>query len=328
MNKLSAGITGVGAYLPEKILTNAEMEKIVDTSDEWIVARTGIRQRYVAAPHETTSDLAAHAARDALCDAGISVEQIDLILVATVTPDAMMPSTASQVQKRIGAVHAGVLDIEAACSGFVYGLTIAQQFILSGSMNHILVIGADAMTRHLDWNDRKTCILFGDGAGAAVVSRAFDGNGLLDFYLGADGSVPKEWLMLGGNGSVDAQGIVVKHREAHLMMNGTAVYKFGVEILPHLVNTVLQKSHLSLEAVDLIIPHQGNKRIIESAAERLNVHLSKFYINIDKRANTSAASIPIAMVDARQDGRFKEGDTVVLAAFGAGFTWAGIALRY
>lgn len=324
----TAGIVGIGAYLPERILTNVDLGRIVDTTDEWITARTGIKQRHIADPDEATSDLAAKAATKALRSATIGAEAIDMILVATFTPDAMMPSTASQVQKQIGAVNAAVLDIEAACSGFVYGLVIAQQFIETGSMKNILVIGADTVTRYLDWKDRTTCVLFGDGAGAAVVSRTECGSRLLGYHLGADGAAPKEWLTLIGSGSAGRLAGVQRQMETHLIMNGKAIFKFGVEILPRLITTVLQKSHLDLDEIDLIIPHQANKRIIESAAERLGLPTEMFYMNIDLRANTSAASIPIAMVDACSEGRLRQGDMLLLAGFGGGLTWGGMALEF
>jgi 3-oxoacyl-[acyl-carrier-protein] synthase-3 len=325
---LAAGIIGVGSYLPERIVTNANLELMVNTSDEWITTRTGISKRHIADPNEATSDLAAKAAKNALQSAMITAEDIDMILVATFTPDAMIPSTASQVQNKIGAVHASVLDIEAACSGFVYGLVIAQQFIQTGAMKNILVIGAEVVSRYLDWKDRTTCVLFGDGAGAAVVSRTNKGSTFLGFHLGADGSSPKELLMLIGSGSINRQATMNNQSKDHIIMDGKAIYKFGIDILPEIVTTVTHKSHVKLSEVDLIIPHQANKRIIESAAERLGLSMEKFYVNIDRRANTSAASIPIAMVDARNEGRLKNGDIVVLAGFGAGLTWGSVAMKF
>ena len=328
MSNHAACIVGLGAYLPERVLTNIDLCKIVDTTDEWITARTGIKQRHIADPDQATSDLAAEAATRALQGATIAPESIDMILVATFTPDAMTPSTASRVQKQIGAVNAAVLDIEAACSGFVYGLVIAQQFIETGTMKNILVIGADTVTRYLDWKDRNTCVLFGDGAGAAVVSRAECGSRLLGYHLGADGAAPREWLMLIGSGSAGRLAGVQRQMETHLTMNGKAIFTFGVEILPKLIATVLQKSHLELDEIDLIIPHQANKRMIQSTAESMGLPIEKFYMNIDLCANTSAASIPIAMVDACSEDRLRHGDMLLLAGFGGGLTWGGIALEF
>jgi 3-oxoacyl-[acyl-carrier-protein] synthase-3 len=328
MNEYSAGILGIGEYLPEKIVTNNELTQLIDTSDEWIVNRTGIKQRHIAEPSQVTSDLGAAAANQALADAGISAADVDMIIVATITPDSLMPSTASQVQKKIGARNAAALDVSAACSGFVYGLTVAEQFVLSGSMKHVLVIGAEILTRSLDWKDRSICVLFGDGAGAAVVGRVSMDRGFLGFHLGADGSAPTEWLSLIGSGTSGRHDAVLTESFYHMSMHGKAIYKFGVDILPETIKTVLRKSNLRLEDIDLIIPHQANKRIIASAAAHLEISMSKFYVNIDRRANTSGASIPIAMTDARNDGLLKKGDTVLLAGFGGGLTWGGIALKY
>jgi 3-oxoacyl-[acyl-carrier-protein] synthase-3 len=328
MKEYSVGILGIGAYLPEKVVTNNDLTQLVDTSDAWIIERTGIKQRHIAESSSVTSDLAAGAAKQALADAGISAEDVDLILVATITPDSLMPSTATQVQKKIGAKNAAALDISAACSGFVYGLTIAQQFILSGSMKHILVIGAEILTRSLDWNDRSICVLFGDGAGAAVVGCVPNDKGIVGYHLGADGTAPAEWLSLIGSGTSGHHDAGLTESFYRMSMHGKAIYKFGVDILPVTIKTVLQKSQMSIEDIDLIIPHQANKRIIVSAAEHLGVPMNKFYMNIDRRANTSGASIPIAMTDARNDGVLKKGNTILLAGFGGGLTWGSIVLKY
>lgn len=328
MRKQSAGIIGIGSYLPKKILTNVDLEKIIDTSDEWITTRTGIKQRHIAAQEEATSDLATQAALSGLHDAGMHPKQLDMILVATFTPDTMMPSTASQVQKNIGATNACALDINAACSGFVYGLVVAHQFIVTGAMDNVLVIGAETLSRYLDWNDRTTCVLFGDGAGAAVISRTDDGSGILDWHLGTDGAQPRENLILVGSGCANGQFAALERKINYIRMNGRAIFKFSVDILPDVIMNVLRKSDLTLDEINIIIPHQANKRIIESAAERLGLSIEKFYVNIDRRANTSAASIPIAMVDAQNEGKLKKGDMVVVAGFGAGLTWGSIILRF
>lgn len=323
----SAGIVGIGSYLPERVLTNDELADFVDTSDEWITTRTGIRQRHVAGQEEATSDLASRAAMVALEDASMSPKQLDMILVATFTPDTMMPSSASRVQKNIGATNAIALDINAACSGFIYGLVIAHQFVLNGAMKNVLVIGAETLTKYLDWSDRTTCVLFGDGAGAAIVSTIDNGSGILGWHLGTDGSQPRENLMLIGSGSLNGQFTALQQSSNYLTMDGKAIFKFSVDILPAVITTVLRKSDLTLDQVSMIIPHQANKRIIESASERLGASMDKFYVNIDRRANTSAASIPIAMVDARNEGKLKRGDIVVLAGFGAGLTWGGLTMK-
>jgi 3-oxoacyl-[acyl-carrier-protein] synthase-3 len=326
MSKKNAGIIGIGAYLPDKILTNADLEKIVDTSDEWIVSRSGIRKRHIADVNEATSDLATQAALEAIKDAQLNPSDIDMVIVATITPDMMIPSTATRVQGKIKATNACAFDIEAACSGFVYGLAIAKSFVLNGEMRNILVIGAEILTRYVDWNDRTMCVLFGDGAGAVVVSTVNAGRGLLGFHLGADGNTPRKWLMLPGSGSLNGSVPVSEDRKDFMTMDGKAIFKFGVSILPNIINKVLIQSHLTINDIKLIVPHQANIRIIEAAAKRLGVGMEKFYVNIDQRANTSAASIPIAMSDARNEGRLKKGDTIVLGGFGAGLTWASIAL--
>ena len=326
MAEKNAGIIGIGAYLPNKILTNADLEKIVDTSDEWIVSRSGIRKRHIADANEATSDLAVHAALKAIQDAQLNPSEIDMVIVATITPDMMLPSTATRVQKKIKATNACAFDIGAACSGFVYGLAIAKSFVLNGEMRNIVVIGAEILTRYVDWNDRTMCVLFGDGAGAVVVSTVDAGRGFLGFHLGADGNTPVKWLMLPGSGSFNCSIPVSKDRENFITMDGKAIFKFGVSILPNIINKVLIQSHLTINDIKLIVPHQANIRIIEAAAKRLGVGMEKFYVNIDQRANTSAASIPIAIFDARNEGRLKKGDTIVLGGFGGGLTWASIAL--
>lgn len=324
-----AYITGIGSYLPSRILSNEDLEKIVDTTDEWIFTRTGIKQRYIVAKEESTSDLATKASLSAIEDAKISADEIDMIIVATFTPDMMLPSTAAKVQKNIGAKNASAFDISAACSGFIYGLSIAQQFILSGAMKNILVVGAETITKYLNWNDRNTCVLFGDGAGAAVVSQNSKGSKILGSNLGADGNHPIEWLMLPGSGSVNGYDEnTFNDKNNFITMNGKEIFKFSVNILPSIITTVVENNGMTTEDIDLIIPHQANRRIIESAAERLNIPIKKFYMNIDRCANTSAASIPIAMVDARRENRVKKGDIIVLAGFGAGLTWGSTLIQY
>lgn len=327
MDNMNSYIVGIGAYLPTQILTNKDLEKIVDTSDDWIVNRTGIKNRHIAAKKEATSDLATKAALSALEDAKIKAEELDMIIVATFTPDVMMPSTATRVQRNIGAQNAFAFDISAACSGFIYGLSIAHNFIISGALKNVLVVGAETMTKYVNWSDRNTSVLFGDGAGAAVVSRNNIGYKIIGFHLGSDGNSPREWLMLAGSGSFNGDENILKGKENFITMNGREIFKFSVNILPSIITTVLEKYKLKIEDIDLIIPHQANRRIIESAAKRLDIPVQKFYINIDRYANTSAASIPIAMFDMQRENKLNKGEVIILAAFGAGLTWGGAILQ-
>ena len=325
---MNSYIKGMGAYLPHRILSNQDLEKMVDTTDEWIVTRTGIKNRYISAETEATSDLATKASLAALEDAKLDAKELDMIIVATFTPDMMMPSTATRVQKNIGAINATAFDISAACSGFIYGLSIADQFILTGAMKNIMVIGAETLSKYVDWSDRNTNILFGDGAGAIVVSQDNIGAKILGFHLGSNGNSPREWLMLSGSGSINGSENVPQEKKNFIKMNGKEIFKFSVNILPDIITTVVKKYGLTIDDVNLVIPHQANKRIVEAAAERLHLPIQKFYLNIDRCANTSAASIPIAMVDARSENMFNSGDVIVLAGFGAGLTWGSMLLRY
>ncbi len=323
-----AGIISTGSYLPKKIVTNFDLEKMVDTSNEWIVSRTGIEQRHIANDGETTSDLAVQAAFKALDNAEIHANELDLIIVATLTPDTLMPSTATQVQKKLKATNAAAFDISAACSGFVYALTIARQFINSGEYRYILVIGAETLTKFVDWQDRNTCVLFGDGAGAAIVSQVNSGSGIFASYIGADGAPPYQWLTIEGGGSLmPPTNQTVQNRAHYIKMNGKEIFKFGCHIIVEAVEKVLEKAGLNLADVDYIIPHQANIRIIESAAKKLNFPLEKFIVNIDQCANTSAASIPIALDQAYQKGMIQKEDLLVLVGFGSGFTWGSVAIK-
>ncbi|MDR3626890.1 MAG: ketoacyl-ACP synthase III [Ignavibacteriaceae bacterium] len=328
MENSNSYISGIGSYLPSQMLTNKDLEKMVDTTDEWIVSRTGIKKRYISAKEEATSDLATKASLSAIEDAGISPNEINMIIVATFTPDMMLPSTATRVQKNIGANNASAFDISAACSGFIYGLSIAHQFIINGTMKNVLVIGAETITKYVDWSDRNTSVLFGDGAGAVVVSQNSNGAKILGFNLGANGNPPREWLMLAGGGSVNRDENILKGKKNFITMNGKEIFKFGVNILPATITTVVKKYGLTNEDIDLVIPHQANRRIIEAAAVILNIPIQKFYINIDRYANTSAASIPIAMFDARKENILNKGDIIVLAGFGAGLTWGSMLIKY
>jgi len=323
----AAGIVGLGSYVPEKVLTNFDLEKLVETSDEWITTRTGIKERRVAAAHETTTTLAIEAAKAALADANIPASEVDLIIVATVTPDYFFPSTACQVQHAIGAPKAAAFDLLVGCTGFVYGVVTACQFIQAGTANCALVIGSETLTRIVDWTDRKTCVLFGDGAGAAVVAPVSEGKGLLGFDLGSDGS---------GGSLLKAEALqsccltpatVGLNGRPIIYMNGNEVFKFAVRVMADSTIASVQKAGLTINDVDLIVPHQANIRIIDAAARRLGVPMEKIVVNVDKYGNTSAASIPIAMDEAKRSGLLREGSVVVAVSFGAGLSWASFVMR-
>lgn len=315
---IRAGISGVGHRVPDRILSNADLESMVDTTDQWIVERTGIQERRLVAPDETLADLCQGAARKALENANLSALDLDLIIVATSTPDNLFPSTAATVQHALGA-RCGAFDLEAACSGFVYALIVASQFIATGAMKNVLVIGGEVMSRFVDWTDRNTCILFGDGAGAAVVSATEEGFGLLGFDLGADG---------GGGELLHCAVRPNQNSNGKIFQSGREVYKFAVHQMGESAVRALHACELKGEDVDILVPHQANIRIIESAAKRLGMPMDKVFVNLQKYGNTSAATIPIALSEARAQGRIKRGDTVVLVGFGAGLTWASAVLKW
>ena len=328
MRGSNAGILGTGFYVPEKILTNFDLEKMVDTNDAWIVERTGIRARHIAPKDVPVSELAYQAALKALADAKTEPDELDLIIVATLTSDCIVPSTACILQDRLGAHHAAAFDLVAACSGFVYASTVAAQFIESGVYKKVLVIGAETLSKYVDWEDRNTCVLFGDGAGAAVYGPVDPGYGILSFDLGSDGS-GADFLGIPSSGSkypVDEEMIAKKMNRIH--MNGKEVFKFAVRVLGATVQRSLADAGLKKGDIDWLVPHQANTRIIESAAKRLAMPLEKVIINIEKYGNVSAASIPIALAEAAGAGRFKRGDIVALDGFGAGLTWASCILRW
>lgn len=328
MNLRSVGIIGTGKYVPERILTNAELAQIVDTSDEWIVSRTGMKERRIAAPEQATSDLAYEAALQALASANLTTEELDLIVVCTITPDMSFPSTACLVQERLGAKKAAAFDLSAACAGFIYGLASASSFVQTGIYQNALVIGAECLSRITDYTDRNTCILFGDGAGAAVIAPVEAGRGFEAFELGADGS-GKELLKLEGGGSRKPASIETIEAKAHFMyMNGREVFKFAVRIMGNAAEEALNKAGKTKADIDLFIPHQANMRIIQSAIDRLDLPEEKCFVNLPKYANTSAASIPIALAEAAEEGRLKKGDTVVLVGFGGGLTWGACVLGW
>ncbi|MFD2700063.1 beta-ketoacyl-ACP synthase III [Paenibacillus shunpengii] len=320
------GVIGTGKYVPEKILTNHDMEKMMDTNDEWIVSRTGIRERHIAAPEEATSDLAYEAAKAAAASAGISPSDIELIIVATITPDSAFPSTACILQDKLGAKGAAAFDLSAACSGFVYGLATATSFIQSGMYNNALVIGVDCLSRITDYTDRNTAVLFGDGAGAVILGEVPEGRGFKSFDLGAEGAGGPLLNIQAGGSRLPASETTLANKQHYIYMNGREVFKFAVRVMGTATIDVLDKAGLTKEDVDLFIPHQANIRIIQSAMQRLELPEDKVVINVDKYANTSAASIPLALVEAAEEGRMKAGDTILMVGFGGGLTWGASVL--
>lgn len=327
--RLGAIITGTGCALPERRLTNADLEKLVETSNDWIVQRTGMRERRIAGPNDSTSSLATAAARRALDDANLSPQEIDLLIVGTLTPDMLTPSTACLVQRNLGIQrHIGAFDVNAACSGFVYSLSIASQFIQTGAFRHILVIGAETLSRVIDYSDRNTCILFGDGAGAAVVSRSEDpSRGLQAFTLGANGE-GAQFISIPAGGSLHpASASTIAEKMHYLKMNGREVYKFAVHQMTESLRSAMEACGLTADTIKLVVPHQVNQRIIDSATEKMGFPKDKVFINIDRYGNTSAASVPIALDEARKSGRCGKGDWIIMVAFGAGLTWAAATVK-
>ena len=326
-NLRRACIAGTGSSVPEKVLTNFDLEKMVDTSDEWIRTRSGIERRHIARDGETTGTLGAEAAQRALDDAGIGPEEVDLILVATITPEMVFPSTACVVQEAIGAVNAGAMDVN-ACSGFIYALSVADLMVASGKCRHVLVIASETLSRITDWTDRNTCVLFGDGAGAAVVSPSPDETrGILSTYLKSDGS-KGEILYLPGGGSRNPTSHETVDQGMHFIkMSGRETFKVAVQAMGDAAVRILKAAGLSGEDVDLMIPHQANMRIIQATAKRIDLPMEKVYVNLNEYGNTSAATIPIALDEARKNGRLKSGDLALFVAFGGGLTWASALVR-
>lgn len=324
-----AQIVGWGMCVPEKVLTNEDLARAVDTTDEWIVSRTGIKARRIATgERESTGALALRAAREALLVAGLAPAQLDLVIVATATPEYVFPSTASLVQDGLGASATGAFDLSAGCSGFIYGLSLAANAIRSGAADHVLVIGAETLSRITDWTDRNTCVLFGDGAGAVVVSAHTERCGVLATELGSDGSGGQLLIMPAGGSRNPASHETVSNGGHFIKMNGREVFRFATTQVPKATEAVVRKAGWEIADLNLIIPHQANTRIIESAAKRLNLPLDKFFINLDQYGNTSAASIPIALCEAIAAGRIRPGDRLVLVGFGAGLTWAAAAIEW
>ncbi|GHH98485.1 beta-ketoacyl-ACP synthase III [Neobacillus kokaensis] len=308
---MRAGIIGMGRYLPEKVLTNQDLEKIVDTSDEWIRTRTGIEERRIAADDVNTSDMAFIAAQKAIENAGITPEDIDLILVATVTPDSPFPSVSCRIQERLGAKKAAAMDVSAACAGFMYGIVTGKQFIESGVYKHVLVVGVEKLSKITDWSDRNTAVLFGDAAGAAILGPVSGERGILSFELGADGTGGKHL-----------------YQDEYIIMNGREVFKFAVRQMGESCINVLEKAGLKKEDVDFLIPHQANIRIMEASRQRLELPEEKMSKTVNKYGNTSAASIPISLIEELEAGKIKDDDLIVMVGFGGGLTWGAIAIRW
>ncbi len=317
----------MGSYLPKRVLTNQDLEKMVDTTDEWIVTRTGIHERHIARPDEATSDMAVEAAKQALADAGLKAEDIDLIIVATITPDMFFPSTACLVQHKLGCRHVPAFDISVACSGFVYGIAIANQFISSGVYRHALVIGAEKLSSVTDWSDRGTCVLFGDGAGAAVLGPVNSG-GIVSVYLGADGSKGDLLNLPAGGSKLPASKKTVEDKLHFIKMNGAELFKHAVKIMADAALEATKPLNLKAKDIDLVIPHQANLRILMAVAKRMGLSEDKIYLNIDKYGNMSAASSAIALADAVKEGRIKKGNKILLDAFGGGLTWGAIVIEW
>ncbi|MDH7600926.1 MAG: beta-ketoacyl-ACP synthase III [Armatimonadota bacterium] len=323
-----AGIIGVGSAVPNRVLTNHDLEKMVDTTDEWIRTMTGIEERRIADEGEATSDYAIRAGRKAIESAGLSPQDIDLIILATFTGDTPLPATACIVQNALGCKGTPAFDLAAGCSGFVYGLATADAFVRSGHYEHVLVIGADLLSRVTNWTDRSTCVLFGDGAGAAVVAPVDEDGGFMAFELGAEGSgAGVLCIPAGGSRHPYTPEDLAAHRDK-IYMEGREVFKFAVKIQGEATERVVAKCGLSVEDIDLVVPHQANTRIIESAVNRLGLPMEKFYVNLQKYGNTSAASIPIALDEAVSEGKIKKGDIIVTVGFGAGLTWAAGVMKW
>ena len=322
---MNSKITGTGSYLPENIRTNYDLEKMIETSHDWIVERTGIEQRHIAAKGQTTSDLAEPAARNAIEMSGLEVDDIDLIIVGTTTPDLVFPSTACLLQKRLGIRDCTAFDVQAVCTGFVYALGIADKFIKSGSHKRALVVGAETLSNIIDWTDRGTCILFADGAGAVVLEATDKDEGILSTHLHADG---KYFEMLKTSGGVSTTPELMKNGGVYVEMKGNEVFKIAVNTLGRIVDETLEYNNLKKSDIDWLVPHQANMRIINATAKKLKMSMDQVVVTVNKHGNTSAASVPLALDTAVRDGRIKRGDTILLEAFGGGFTWGSALIKY
>jgi 3-oxoacyl-[acyl-carrier-protein] synthase-3 len=326
--RLRSVILGTGSELPSKVVTNHDLEKMVDTSDEWITVRTGIRERRILEEEKGNADMALQAAKRALADAGMSAAELDAIIMGTVTADYLMPSSACVLEDKLGARGAFSFDVGAACSGFLNALSVADCYIRTGQVRNALVVGSDALSRLLNWQDRGTCILFGDGAGAVVLGASENGNGILSTKLRTDGSYAKTLYVPAGGSLRPANADTVRRHEHTITMNGKEVFKIAVRSMEEISRQALEEAGVSVDQVSLVIPHQANKRIIVALAERLGVPMDKVVVNLDKYGNTSAASVPVALDEAKREGRIKPGDIVLLNAFGAGFAWGAAVVKF
>ncbi|NOZ07947.1 MAG: ketoacyl-ACP synthase III [FCB group bacterium] len=327
-HKLLADITAVGMYVPPRVLSNFDLEKMIDTSDEWIRTRTGIRERHIVSKGQATSDMAAKAVEELLKNRGITADEIDLIIVGTVTPDMLFPSTAALVQDKIGAGKAWGFDVSAGCSGFLFSLQTGAQFIESGRYQKVVVVGADTMSSIVDYTDRNTCVLFGDGAGAVLLEPSENGYGIIDSALKIDGSGGKFLHMKAGGSLMPASHDTVDRKLHYIYQDGKSVFKFAVKGMADISYEVARRNNLTGDMIRLFIPHQANKRIIDAATRRLKLDDARVLINIDKYANTTAATIPIGIYEAYRDGKLNQGDDILIAAFGAGFTWGAIYIKW
>lgn len=328
LNNKGVGIIGTGSFVPDKILRNEDLEKLVDTSDEWIKTRTGIEERRILDEDKSTSYMATLAGKEAIERAGLKAGDIDMIIIATVTPDMAFPSTACLVQESLNCKNAAAVDIEAACSGFIYGLSMAYSYIKADIYKNILVIGAENLSKITDWTDRNTCVLFGDGAGAAVVGEVPEGKGILAFDLGADGSGGEYLMQPAGGSKRPVSAETIEGKLHFIKMKGNEVFKFAVKTMAEASFKVIEKSNLSIEDVDYLIPHQANIRIIESARKRLKLEKDKVYVNLNKYGNMSSASIAVALDEAVKNGKLNENDNILLVAFGGGLTWGSCVIKW
>ena len=328
MSGISAGIIGVGMYAPEKVLTNAELAGMLNVTEEWIETMSGIRERHIAAPSQAASDLGAVAAQRALAQAGVSSDEVDLIIVSTSTPDMQFPSTACIIQERLGIKNVPAFDLTAVCSGFVYALTVGAQFIANEFYRTVLVIGTEAVSRVINWSDKDTCMLIGDGAGAVVLRQVPSGHGVLSAKLGADGSGASFMMVPAGGSRKPTTAEVIEKKMNKIQMNGQEVFKFAMKKLPEVTEQALELANLHTEDLKLIIPHQANRRIIEAAARRMELPMEKFMVNVERYGNTSSATIPIALYEALETGRIESGDLIALTGFGGGLAWGSLIMRW
>lgn len=325
---LKTKIAGTGSYLPERVLTNADLEKMVDTSDEWISTRTGIKERRIVNEDQAASDLAYEASKKAIQAAQVKPEELDMIIVATITPDMVFPATACVLQEKLGVKGIAAFDLEAACSGFLYGISIGSQFIATGMYNNILVVAAEALSKIIDWKDRSTCVLFADGAGAVILKPSSDNSRIISSYLGADGTGADLVGVPAGGSRLPASQETVRNGQHYMKMKGNGLFKRAVKVMVQAIDISLEKSGLTYDEIDFFIPHQANIRIINAVAKRIGIDKDKAYVNLDQCGNMSAASVAVALDQAVREGKIKKGDKVLLTCFGGGLTWASLVIEW